>query len=104
MEIKFNWKNFKTDKPKINSLVIFQNTNNILHNNEYILAKYYGPEYDGYGRTDGKPVYVFVGGRINTKKLKIHTKLAWQIYPPSDHIGNFDSYDFKWDYYEWKEI
>jgi hypothetical protein len=98
MEIKFDWKFFKTDKPKVGSIVIF------FRDDEYYLAKYLEPDYDIYRRTDSKPVYQFVGNTLNIKTLKIKSKLSIPIYPPCDYNNGYDSYDFKWDYYEWKEI
>jgi len=77
MEIKFDWKIFKTDKPKVGSTVIF------FSNNVYYIAKYLGPDYETPWAKNGIPVYQFVGSYINTKTMKMSSKMSIPIYTPS---------------------
>lgn len=82
MNIIFDWKFLKNEKPKMESKIIFKNKGKL------ILGIYKGFINENF------PHYGFVGSEISTKSFNKKSLLYYPIYKNSD-----DLFEFQWDYY-----
>ena len=81
MKVEFEWKSFGTNKPTVNTPIIFK-----------ISTELYFGEYKGFNT----PNYCFKGGKLRLKSLSKKNTQDFCIY-------DFDCENIQWDYYnsEW---
>ncbi len=99
MEIKFEWKNFQTEKPIVGRKIILNRDGGLF------MGIYEGDVSERYNNSHHYcdkdfPIYSFLGCVLNTKTLKKGSKIIYPIYTPwSYKNNNYNPYDFEWDYY-----